>query len=99
SIQTHSERLEALAKLGLKTNPHWKLCQSIDEVIEYVEKWTEERDSLPYEIDGIVIKVNNIEKQESLGFTARTPRWAIAYKFPAVEAVTTLYDVELSVGR
>lgn len=99
SITTHSDRLESLSKLGLKTNPHWQICQSIDEVIAYVDKWTEERNSLPYEIDGIVIKVNDIAKQEQLGFTARTPRWAIAYKFPAIEAITTLYDVELSVGR
>lgn len=98
-MKFHSERLEALERMGLKTNKHWKLCRSIDEVITYVNKWTEERNSLPYEIDGIVIKVNDIEKQEQLGFTARTPRWAIAYKFPAIEAVTTINDVELSVGR
>lgn len=99
NLTSHSERLNRLEKLGLKTNKHWELCSSIDKVISYVEKWTEERNSLPYEIDGIVIKVNNIEKQEQLGFTARTPRWAIAYKFPAVEAVTTIHDIELSVGR
>lgn len=99
TIQQHSERLAYLKELGLKVNPHWKRCNSIDEVIDYVEEWTEKRNSLPYEIDGIVIKVNDINKQERLGFTARTPRWATAYKFPAIEAVTTLYDVELSVGR
>src|SRR5699024_6358945 len=99
NLTSHSERLNRLEKLGLKTNKHWELCSSIDKVISYVEKWTEERNSLPYEIDGIVIKVNNIEKQEQLGFTARTPRWAIAYKFLAVEAVTTIHDIELSVGR
>lgn len=99
TIQQHSERLAYLKELGLKVNPHWKRCNSIDEVIDYVEEWTEKRNSLPYEIDGIVIKVNDINKQEQLGFTARTPRWATAYKFPAIEAVTTLYDVELSVGR
>lgn len=99
TIQQHSERLAYLKELGLKVNPHWKRCNSIDEVIDYVEEWTEKRNSLPYEIDGIVIKINDINKQEQLGFTARTPRWATAYKFPAIEAVTTLYDVELSVGR
>lgn len=99
TIQQHSERLAYLKELGLKVNPHWKRCTSIDEVIDYVEEWTEKRNSLPYEIDGIVIKINDINKQEQLGFTARTPRWATAYKFPAIEAVTTLYDVELSVGR
>lgn len=99
SIKKHSERLEKLADLGLKINDNWEICSSIDEVIAYVQKWTEQRNHLPYEIDGIVIKVNDIEKQEKLGFTARTPRWAIAYKFPAIEAVTTIHDIELSVGR
>src|SRR5699024_10882331 len=72
---------------------------SIEEVIEYVEYWTEHRNELPYEIDGIVIKVDDLEDQERLGYTARTPRWATAYKFPATEAVTKMIDVELSVGR
>src|SRR5699024_10562397 len=74
-------------------------CTSIEEVIEYVQEWTEKRNDLWYEIDGIVIKVDHLDQQEHLGFTARTPRWAIAYKFPALEAVTTIEDVELSVGR
>lgn len=98
-IGTHSGRLEKLQKLGFKINPHWETCRSIDEVIAFVKKWTEQRSSLPYDIDGIVVKVNDIKQQEQLGFTARTPRWAIAYKFPAQEAVTTLIDIELSVGR
>lgn len=98
-VGTHSGRLEKLQKLGFKINPHWKICRSIDEVIAFVKKWTEQRSSLPYDIDGIVVKVNDIKQQEQLGFTARTPRWAIAYKFPAQEAVTTLIDIELSVGR
>lgn len=98
-IGTHSGRLEKLQKLGFKINPHWEICRSIDEVIAFVKKWTEQRSSLPYDIDGIVVKVNDIKQQEQLGFTARTPRWAIAYKFPAQEAVTTLIDIELSVGR
>src|SRR5690625_3007483 len=99
TIQQHNERLAYLKELGLKVNPHWKRCTSIDEVIDYVEEWTEKRNSLHYGIDVIVIKVNDINKQEQLGFTAPTPRWATAYTFPAIEAVTTLYDVELSVGR
>lgn len=98
-VGTHSGRLEKLQKLGFKINPHWEICRSIDEVIAFVKKWTEQRSSLPYDIDGIVVKVNDIKQQEQLGFTARTPRWAIAYKFPAQEAVTTLIDIELSVGR
>jgi DNA ligase (NAD+) len=99
NVNTHSERLEKLHELGFKINNNWQRCKSIDEVLDFVRKWTDERDQLPYEIDGIVIKVNHITQQEQLGFTARTPRWAIAYKFPAVEAVTTIHDIELSVGR
>ncbi len=98
-LESHSERLEHLQKLGFKTNPEWKTCNSIDEVIDYVNKWTEDRPGLSYEIDGIVIKVDNLDQQEELGFTAKNPRWAIAYKFPAEEAITKLYDIELSVGR
>ncbi|MEI3606225.1 NAD-dependent DNA ligase LigA [Pseudogracilibacillus sp. SE30717A] len=98
-IPTHSERLTYLTDLGFKINKEWKKCHSIEEVIEYVTYWTENRRSLSYEIDGIVIKVDDLSQQKKLGFTARTPRWAIAYKFPATEAVTTIEDVELSVGR
>lgn len=98
-VTTHSERLSYLKELGFKINPAWKKCQTIEEVIEYIEHWTAERPNLDYEIDGIVIKVDNLEQQEQLGHTARNPRWAIAYKFPATEAVTVLRDIELSVGR
>ena len=98
-IQTHSGRLEFLYEQGFKINKEWKKCQTVDEVIEYVTYWTENRRSLPYEIDGIVIKVDDLSQQEKLGYTARTPRWAIAYKFPATEAVSKIEDVELSVGR
>lgn len=96
---THSERLTYLSKLGLKTNPEWEKQDSIEEVLTYIKNWTEKRHDLPYEIDGIVVKVNDLDLQTELGFTARNPRWAIAYKFPAIEAKTTLTDVELSVGR
>ena len=98
-IHTHSEGLQYMQKIGFKVNSEWKKCKSIDEVIEYVNYWTENRRTLPYEIDGIVIKVNDLRQQEQLGYTARTPRWATAYKFPATEAVTTINDIELSVGR
>lgn len=98
-ITTHSERLQFLSEVGFKINQEWKKCKTIDEVIDYVEYWTENRRNLPYEIDGIVIKVDDLPQQEKLGFTARTPRWAIAYKFPATEAITRIEDVELSVGR
>ena len=98
-ITKHSERLTYLQSEGFKINKEFKVCHSIEEVIEYVEYWTEHRNELPYEIDGIVIKVDDLEDQERLGYTARTPRWATAYKFPATEAVTKMIDVELSVGR
>src|SRR5690625_3178279 len=99
AFATQSERLEHLKALGLKTNPHWKKCTSIEEVIDYINEWTTKRPDLNYEIDGIVIKVDDLELQERLGYTAASPRWAIAYKFPAMEAVTVLRDIELSIGR
>ncbi len=95
----HSERLEKIKELGLRTNPEWKRCKDIEEVIEYVNGWVERRPDLDYEIDGIVIKVDSLDQQETLGFTAKSPRWATAYKFPAEEVVTKLNDIELSVGR
>ncbi len=98
-IPTHSERLQYLRKLGFKTNVETKTFESIEDVIEYTKEWTIKRSELDYEIDGIVIKVDDIELQEQLGFTARNPRWAIAYKFPAEEAVTKIRHIELSVGR
>ncbi len=97
--QSHSERLEQMKEMGLKTNPEWKKCSTIEEVIEFVHSWVEKRPNLEYEIDGIVIKVDRLDQQETLGFTAKSPRWATAYKFPAEEAVTQLLDIELSVGR
>ncbi|MGP4067033.1 NAD-dependent DNA ligase LigA [Halobacillus sp. B29] len=99
SSEAHSERLEQMEKLGLKTNPEWKKCNDIEEVIAYVHSWVEKRQDLDYEIDGIVIKVDRLDQQDTLGFTAKSPRWATAYKFPAEEAITTLKDIELSVGR
>ncbi|UOR13862.1 NAD-dependent DNA ligase LigA [Halobacillus amylolyticus] len=99
STRAHSERLQELKKLGLKTNPEWKKCNDIDEVIDYVHSWVERRPDLDYEIDGIVIKVDRLDQQQALGFTAKSPRWATAYKFPAEEAVTKLNKIELSVGR
>lgn len=97
--EAHSERLEKMKELGLKTNPEWKKCNDIEEVIDYVNSWVEHRADLDYEIDGIVIKVDSLDQQEDLGFTAKSPRWATAYKFPAEEAITKLKDIELSVGR
>lgn len=98
-FKTHYESLEYLKKLGFKVNPHIELCKDISSVIEYIKKWAEKRDSLPYEIDGIVIKLNNISDQSELGFTAKVPKWAIAYKFPATEVLTKLKDIIFTVGR
>ncbi|WP_423802557.1 NAD-dependent DNA ligase LigA [Neobacillus sp. SAB-20_R2A] len=98
-VVSHSEGLDYLDKLGFKTNKERRKCVNIDEVIDYVNGWVEKRPHLPYEIDGIVIKIDSLEQQAALGTTAKSPRWAIAYKFPAEEVVTTLKDIELSVGR
>lgn len=98
-IDSHSDGLDYLERLGFKTNPERRRCANIDEVIGFIEGWTEKRPNLPYEIDGIVIKVDSFEQQEQLGTTAKSPRWAIAYKFPAEEVMTKLIDIELSVGR
>ncbi|WP_413376153.1 NAD-dependent DNA ligase LigA [Alkalihalobacillus sp. 1P02AB] len=98
-LNSHYEALQLIKDLGFKTNQETTLCVSIDEVIEFVQGWLEKRQELPYEIDGIVIKLDSIEQQEQLGFTAKSPRWAIAYKFPAEEVVTTLREIELSIGR
>ncbi|MDC3414188.1 NAD-dependent DNA ligase LigA [Aquibacillus sp. 3ASR75-11] len=99
TLSAHSESLEYLKQLGFKTNPEWKKCTNIEEVIDYVQEWVEKRPHLTYEIDGIVIKVDRLDHQKKLGFTAKSPRWATAYKFPAEEATTKLIDIELSVGR
>src|SRR5699024_5200888 len=93
------EALDKLDQEGFKTNQERRRVGSIDEVMEYIEYWTDRRKELDYDIDGIVIKVNDISKQDTMGFTAKSPRWAIAYKFPAEEVVTDLLDIELTVGR
>lgn len=96
---SQSEALTELDELGFKTNPERIIAKTIDDVLDYIAHWTTSRDALSYDIDGIVIKVNAIEHQEEMGFTQKSPRWAIAYKFPAEEVVTTLLDIELSIGR
>ncbi|MCM3412379.1 NAD-dependent DNA ligase LigA [Metabacillus litoralis] len=98
-IDRHSEALDFLEKEGFKTNKERRKCESIDEVITLIENLQEKRASLPYDIDGIVIKVDSLAQQDELGFTAKSPRWAVAYKFPAEEVTTKLLDIELSVGR
>ena len=99
NIKTHHEALEFMKSLGLKTNPNNRIVKNIDEVMAYIHEKGKIRESLPYDIDGVVIKVDNIKDQQSLGFTARTPRWAIAYKFPAEEVLTKLNDIIFTVGR
>ncbi|MBE1556027.1 NAD-dependent DNA ligase LigA [Sporosarcina limicola] len=95
----HSDSLDHLGVLGFETNKERQRCATIEEVIDYIEKWTKKRSNLNYEIDGIVVKVDRFEEQEQLGFTAKSPKWAIAYKFPAEEVMTKLLAIELSVGR
>lgn len=98
-IERHSEGLNYLDRLGLKTNQERRLCSTIDDVLEYIKEWQEKRPDLPYEIDGIVVKVDRYDQQEKLGTTVKSPRWAIAYKFPAEEVMTKLIGIDLSVGR
>ncbi|MFJ8065344.1 NAD-dependent DNA ligase LigA [Psychrobacillus sp. NPDC096426] len=99
NVEKHSEALMFMKAQGLPTNKETRECASIEEVLAFVEEWTAKRNDLPYEIDGIVIKVNDYAQQEELGFTAKSPRFAIAYKFPAEEVVTTILDIDLTVGR
>ena len=98
-IRYHSEALNYADKLGFKTNKERRLCDGIEEVIKYIEEYTEKRPELPYDIDGIVIKVDDMETYDKLGYTSKTPRWAIAYKFPPEEVITRLTDIIYTVGR
>jgi DNA ligase (NAD+) len=95
----HSKTLEALEATGFKVNPHRNLVHSIDEVWSFIREWEEKRESLPYEIDGIVVKVDRTALQDELGFTGKAPRWAIAYKYAARGGVTKLEDIRVQVGR
>ena len=95
----HSEALEALQKLHFKVSPDWRVCRSLDAVKKFIDTWEGKREKLPYEIDGIVIKVNEIAQQQELGFTAKAPRWAVAYKYPARQETTVVNDVLFQVGR
>jgi DNA ligase (NAD+) len=96
---THREFLEAVEDWGLKTVPFGKICRSLNEIFSYQSEMETRRDELPYEIDGLVVKVNNIELQRRLGEIARSPRWAIAYKFKARQATTRILDIQPQVGR
>lgn len=96
---TQDHALNEMSRLGFRTNPEHRVCETIDEVWEYIENFHEMRDELSYEIDGIVIKVNEFDLQDELGFTVKAPRWATAYKFPPEEAQTTLLDIDWTIGR
>ncbi len=95
----HSEALEALEKLHFKVSPDWRVCHSLEAVRKFIDSWEGRREKLPYEIDGIVIKVNEIAQQQELGFTSKAPRWAVAYKYPARQETTVVNDVIFQVGR
>jgi DNA ligase (NAD+) len=96
---SHWASLARLKKMGFKVNPHANVCADVEEVLEFCAHWEAQRESLPYEIDGVVVKVDSIEQQRQLGFTAKAPRWAIAYKYPARQATTTVEAIEVQVGR
>ncbi|MGP0072315.1 MAG: NAD-dependent DNA ligase LigA [Bryobacteraceae bacterium] len=99
ALESHWESLEELHKMGFKVNRYRKLCTGIEQVVEFCAHWEALRDELPYEIDGVVVKVDSVPQQRQLGFTAKAPRWAIAYKYPARQAVTTVESIEVQVGR
>ncbi|MEJ8554680.1 NAD-dependent DNA ligase LigA [Tepidibacter sp. Z1-5] len=98
-FKTHSESLEFLKELGFKVSSNYKVCKNIQEVIEFISYWTEHRSELKFDIDGMVIKVNDLKQREELGNTTKSPRWAIAYKFPAERKKTKLLDIIIQVGR
>ena len=98
-FSTHTESLEKMKRWGLKCNPHTTCHKSIEAVQNYYERWVAERDELPYETDGVVVKVNQLSQQHELSATSKYPRWAIAYKFNAQQAITTIEKIEVQVGR
>ena len=99
AFDSHWESLEELRQMGFKVNPHSKLCRDVEEVLALCAAWESARAQLPYEIDGVVVKVDSIRQQRQLGSTAKAPRWAIAYKYPARQAITTVESIEVQVGR
>src|SRR5690606_13513426 len=94
AYKTQSEFLEHMRSLGLVTNPHNRVCRSLEEVSAYCREFQEKRTSLPYDVDGVVIKVNSLAQQNELGYTLKSPRWAVAFKFPAYQATTTLREIK-----
>jgi DNA ligase (NAD+) len=99
ALDSQSESLKKLRDMGLKVNPRTKLCPDIEALVEFCNHWAEHRESLPYEIDGVVAKVDSVEQQNRLGWTAKAPRWAIAYKFAARQAETVVENIDVQVGR
>ncbi len=99
SAKTHSENLEKAKTWGFKISSHTKICTGINEVFDFIDLWDKERNNLPFDIDGIVIKVNSYAQQQQLGYTAKSPRWAIAYKFKAEQVSTILESISYQVGR
>jgi DNA ligase (NAD+) len=98
-IRRQSQALEALSKMGFRVFVDWKVCHSLDEVIAFCEKWDKQREKLPYDIDGVVIKVDEFSLQEEIGFTSKAPRWALAYKWQSSQAETKVLDIVVNVGR
>ena len=96
---THDEFLKKMAQLGLPVNPYNRTCRTIDDVEAYCQEFQQKRTTLPYDVDGIVVKVNSYAQRERLGFTLKSPRWAVAYKFPAYQATTVLNNITVQVGR
>ena len=99
AFDSHWRSLEELRQLGFKVEPHSQICQTIDQVFDLCNAWEGKREDLPYDIDGVVVKVDSVEQQRQLGFTAKAPRWAIAYKYPARQATTRVESIEVQVGR
>ena len=97
--ESQSSSLEELKARGFKVNPTWKRCAGIEELVQFCQKWEQQRDALPYEIDGVVAKLDRVDHQERLGWTAKAPRWAIAFKFPARQEQTIVENIEVQVGR
>ncbi|TDQ34163.1 NAD-dependent DNA ligase LigA [Aureibacillus halotolerans] len=99
TVESHSDGLDYLQRLGFKTNQERRRCKTVDDAFSYIQEWDNKRQELSYDIDGIVIKVDKLHQQEELGYTAKSPKWAIAYKFPAEEVITKLLSIELNIGR
>jgi DNA ligase (NAD+) len=99
AVASHWQSLDELSRMGFKVNPHRRICAGVDEAIAFCSHWESRREELPYEIDGVVVKVDSVDQQRALGYTAKAPRWAIAFKYPARQAVTAVEEIGVQVGR